>query len=64
MTRDEHIDHDPTDEVERYHMDPTRAARIAEANRLTRPLVPGILSLITDEVERASSGTTPRPRSR
>ena len=46
MTRDEHTDHDPTDEVERYHMDPTRAARIAEANRLTRPLVPGILSLI------------------
>ena len=46
MTRDEHIDHDPTDKVERYHTDPTRAARIAEAIRLTRPLVPGILSLI------------------
>ena len=46
MTRDEHTDHDPTDKVERYHTDPTRAARIAEAIRLTRPLVPGILSLI------------------
>ena len=45
-TRDEHIDHDPTDKVERDHMDPTTAARIAEAIRLTRPLVPGILSLI------------------
>ena len=45
-TRDEHIDHDPTDKVGRYHTDPTRAARIAEAIRLTRPLVRGILSLI------------------
>ena len=23
MTTDEHTDHDPTNEVERYHMDPT-----------------------------------------
>ena len=46
MTKDEQTDHDPTNKVARYHMDPTRAARIAEAIRLTRPLVPGLLLLI------------------
>ena len=46
MTRDEHTDHDPTNQVEPDHMDPTRAARIAEAIERTRPLVPPIQTLV------------------
>ena len=46
MTRDEHTDHDPTNNVEPDHMDPTRPARIAKAIELTRPLVAPIQALI------------------
>ena len=40
-------------------MDPTRAARIAEAIGLTLPLVPGILSLIERVLENDSTAEKP-----
>lgn len=59
MTKDEHTDHDPTNEVEPYHMDPTRAARIAEAIELTQPLVPPILTLVERVLEGEATAEEP-----